>query len=177
MAQAADESEQPSSSTSQLVDEKPPEPAHNSERLKRLNSQQNERARTLFIYARNLRAENHLKRAHEIFENYLILYPRHEWRFLALKECAKISLLQGDRMQAVSYLLAAFRDSYGKEEGNLSYLEAGRILSEMGETRRAQDIFKELITMNPASVTARKAEIELNAIRYLHDESTVFEKE
>ena len=146
-----------------------PEEAFETHRLSQLNAERENEGKLLFQYARNLHASGLLRRSLDLFENFLILYPDHPWTFDALNECAEIYLKFSRTRDAVEYYKQSFRAAHNREKGDLAYLQAGKILSDMGEAKEARRIFKELIELKPASRVAQLAEVELNAIRFLSE--------
>lgn len=127
--------------------------------------------RLLLRYARELHAVGYRKRALELIEHFLILYPGHPWEFEALQEAGDIQRETNHSEEAARYYMRAFRHSMNSEKGALAYLQAGKILAEKGRIRDAMAIFDEIIHLFPESRVSLLADIEKRSLRFLPHES------
>ena len=145
----------------------PPGEAHEKIRLRKFRKHKENQGKILYRYAREVHAGGNFPRALRAFQEFIILYPEHIWAFDALQETAEILQKMERPGEAADYFIRAYRRAHNERRGGMAYLKAGRILAEMGRTRRARRIFQELQGWKRFSDISRLAQIELNSIRFL----------
>ena len=144
-----------------------PPPTQEDQRRPNLETMRDSQGRILVRYARELAATGRLVQALDRYRNFLVLYPRHEWRLEALMGAAEILLEQDQVEEAIGYLEQAYRAEPHRERGALAFLRAGKLHAEMGDFDRARRIFSRLVERKPTSRVERLASIELNSLGFL----------
>ncbi len=153
-----------------------PGETHEAKRLKRLSKVRIRLGQLHVRYARELHSVGKLRAALRSFDDFLILYPKHDWVFYALRESADIYLKLSRPRIAVDYLRRAYRTAHNEERGALAYLRSGKILAEMRRTAEARRIFRELAyKWKRDSRVSRLALIELKSLRILDGNRTTTE--
>jgi len=152
--------------------EKPPysRPIPETQEAKRFTGfqgQANNQAWIHFKYARELAADGKLSRAVSLYEEFLILYPDHELCFPVMIEMGKILTRQNRKSYAIDLYRKAYQKRKESEEGIKAYLEAGRLLSDLGEIQKAKTVFEEIILNENYTELANIAQNELNSLPLL----------
>jgi TolA-binding protein len=97
-----------------------------------------------------------------IFGEYLELYPEGAFRKDALRTMGDIYLSRFDYQKALKYYQNLYQEYNSEEEGIGGYFQMGICYSRMGDSKKAVDIFKDIIDTYPASRYAQKARTQLD---------------
>ena len=93
--------------------------------------------------------------------------PRHPDFQKALWEKGLVLTGLDRRERAVRTFVRSYRVSRNSEIGIFSYFRAGKLQAGLGRHGKAAAIFREIIKNRPSSLAARRAEVELNSLRFL----------
>jgi TolA-binding protein len=97
-----------------------------------------------------------------LFGEYLELYPEGAFRKDALRNMGDIYLSRFDYQKALKYYQYLYQEYNSEEEGIGGYFQMGICYSRMGNSKKAVDIFKDIIDTYPASRYAQKARTQLD---------------
>jgi TolA-binding protein len=97
-----------------------------------------------------------------LFAEYLELYPEGAFRKDALRNIGDIYLSRFDYQKALKYYQYLYQEYNSEEEGIGGYFQMGICYSRMGNSKKAVDIFKDIIDTYPASRYAQKARTQLD---------------
>lgn len=143
-------------------------PANRAEQIQQVIKEQ---GRIALQYARELNKLGYPLKSLQIFNDFLTLYPNHEWTLDALIQTADILKALDRPQEAVGYYIQAFQHAMDSERAGRAYLSAGRILLLEGEFGRARKIFTELeLQKSPIS---GEAALELSSLRLMAEKTVV----
>jgi TolA-binding protein len=96
------------------------------------------------------------------FGEYLELFPEGAYRRDALMNMGDIYLSRFDYQKALKYYQYLYQEFSSDEEGIGGYFQMGICNSRMGNAKKAEEIFRNIIEMYPASRYAQKAKTQLD---------------
>ncbi len=138
-----------------------------TKQLRMLKAESDKSAWNHFNYARELSADGNRKRAVSLLEEFLIIYPGHELEFSVIMELSPILVKENRKIYAAELYIRAFELRKESEDGWKSYLEAGRLLADSGETEKASVIYQEIINQEKYPELAESALNESKSMPFL----------
>lgn len=96
------------------------------------------------------------------FGEYLELYPEGAFRKEVLMNMGDIYLSKFEYQKALKYYQYLYQEFSSDEEGIGGYFQMGICYSRMGSAKKAEEIFRNIMEMYPASRFAAKAKTQLD---------------
>ncbi len=140
---------------------------------KNLLLQKNKDGENRFQYALMLYTERKFESAKLSFQEFVTLFPRHARELEASRYIALLLEEQGETKKALEAYYKIYYTDPNSIDAILSYLQIGRIQSQMGNKNLAIEIFRNLVKEQKTknSEIARIAQIELYTLGF--DEKTL----